>query len=438
MKNLIPIIIPVYNTSPITLYTTVSYLHKHTRNPIIVVNDGSNREDTNRVLELMERNGFAKILKKGNGGKIDALYYGLEHVIQEYNPRCVFIQDDDVIPVPNNGKSLDEILEENCEELNEDFPVMVYPTANQRYLPVDVLKEIKEDIKNLNEHSESKKKEESFDDVFKRNFLDYIQQVEHVAITVNARKAVGEGIYVNGSASLWRTEDLKKVLENHSGKHAGDDYEMTFLVRKNGKGILFSEDLLLYPKLINDPKKFIKQRTYWQYGGYRVCLENLQNCFNNPLHTSYFLIGLLLYAALLPIPYLRTALTPFYSSIIAFQYLISKRSLREKAFEAFKNTVKLFGGIYIALPFCVGSLFTNNDSLSSILQFAGTLAGYSYTIYLLHKNKPNNENLKLKLRDLIVYSLYVLSYILIFTPLGVAKYVKEEIKGSQKTYKISY
>jgi len=55
MIETVPIIIPVYNTSPTTLYTTVSYLHKHTRNPVIVVNDGSNREDTNRVLELIEK-----------------------------------------------------------------------------------------------------------------------------------------------------------------------------------------------------------------------------------------------------------------------------------------------------------------------------------------------------------------------------------------------
>ncbi|RIB35345.1 MAG: hypothetical protein BXU00_02355 [Candidatus Nanoclepta minutus] len=438
MKSAIPIIIPVYNTSPTTLYTTVSYLHKHTGNPIIVVNDGSKREDTNGVLELIEKNGYAKVLRKENGGKIDALHYGLEHIIQEYNPKCVFIQDDDVIPVPNNGKGLDEILKENCERLNEDFPVMVYPTANQRYLPENVLKEIKEDIKSFHKSFESKRKEDNLDNLLRKNFLDYIQHVEHTVVTSNARKAAGEGIYVNGTASLWRTEDLKRVLKNHSGKHAGDDYEMTFLVRKDGKGILFSEDLILYPELINDPKKFIKQRTYWQYGGYRVCLEDPKNCFNNPLHASYFLIGPLLYAALLPIPPLRTALTISYPSLIASQYLISKRNLREKVFDKFKDTVKLFGGIYIALPFYISSLFVNNDPLSHILQITGALAGYLYTIYLLYKNNINNENLRLELKDLFVYSLYVPLYTLVFTSLGAVKYIKEKAKGGQRTYKISH
>jgi len=438
MGSAIPIIIPVYNTPPATLYATISYLHRHTRNPVIVVNDGSNREDTNRVLELIEERGYAEVLKKENSGKIDALHYGLDYAIKKYNPKCVFIQDDDVIPVPNNGKSLDEALGESCEKLDEDFPVTVYPVANQRYLPEDVLKEIRENIKSFHESFDPKKKGDSLDSLLRRNFLDYIQHIEHIVATGNARKAAGEGIYVNGTASLWRTEDLKRVLENHSGKHAGDDYEMTFLVRKDGKGILYSEDLILYPELINDLKKFIKQRIYWQYGGYRVCLENPRSCFNNPIHTSYFLIGFLLCIALLPILYLRAALTLLYSSIITLQYITSRRSLRGKAFGRFKSTAKLFGGLYVALPFYAGSLLVDSYILSNILQIAGALAGYSYIIYLLYRNNVNNETLRLKPRDILIYSLYIPLYTLIFTPLGAAKYVKEKIRGAQRTYKISY
>jgi len=437
MKSTIPIIIPVYNTPPTTLYTTVSYLNKHTENPIIVLNDGSNREDTNKVLELIEKRNYAKVLNKENGGKADALHYGLDYVIKNYNPKCVFIQDDDVIAVPNNGKSLDEILEENCERLDEDFPVIVYPTANQKYLPENILDDIERDIKSFQEPFKSGKKEVNLDNLLGRNFLDYIQHIEHIVVTSNARKAAGEGIYINGTASLWRTEDLEKILKNHSGKHAGDDYEMTFLIREDGKGILFSEDLILYPELINNTKKFIKQRTYWQYGGYRVCLENPKNCFSNPLHTSYFLIGPLLYIILLPIPFLKTVLTIFYPSLILSQYLISKRNLREKVFDKFKNTIKLFSGIYISLPFYISSLFVNNDYLSHTLQITGALAGYLYTIYLLYKNNVNNKNLKLRPKDLFVYSLYVPVYIIVFTPLGALKYMKEKINRNQRTYKIS-
>jgi len=80
----------------------------------------------------------------------------------------VFIQDDDVIPVPNKGKSLDEILEKNCERLNEGFPVMVYPTANQRYLPENILKEIEEDIKSFQKYFESRKKENNLDNILRK------------------------------------------------------------------------------------------------------------------------------------------------------------------------------------------------------------------------------------------------------------------------------
>jgi len=63
------------------------------------------------------------------------------------------------------------------------------------------------------------------------------------------------------------------------------------------------------------------------------------------------------------------------------------------------------------------------------------LASYLYITYLLYKNSV--KNLKLKLKDILAYSVYVPLYILFFTPLGIAKYIKEKIKESQKTYKIS-
>jgi len=435
MTETIPIIVPVYNTPPTTLYTTVYYLHKHTKNPIIVVNDGSNREDTNRALESIERNGYAKVLKKENGGKIDALHHGLDYVIKNYDSRCVFIQDDDVIAVPNNGKSLDKILEENCEKLNRDFPVMVYPTANQKYLPKNILAEIRDEIKNFYTTFRPKRNSFNLDKLFRKNFLDYIQHIEHIVVTGNARKLVGEGIYINGAASLWKIEDLKEILEKHSGKHTGDDFEMSVLLREKGDGIQFSEDLILYTELIDDLKKFIKQRTYWQYGGYRVCLENPKNCFNNPLYSSYFLIGFILYSSLLPIYPIKIAVDSFYLSLITSQFLMIKRGLKEKVFDKLKNAIKLFGGVYIGSSFYISSIFVNNSQLSNILQITGALTSYLYTTYLLYKN--NIKNLRIGIKDIIAYSVYVPIYVLFFTPLGIIKYIKEKLsKEKHWTYKI--
>ncbi|MEM5873098.1 MAG: glycosyltransferase, partial [Candidatus Aenigmatarchaeota archaeon] len=79
MKEKIPIIIPVYNTTPETIYLTTYHLNKVTKNPVIIVNDGSKRKETNITLEYISKKGLAEVLNKKNGGKMDALLYGLTY-----------------------------------------------------------------------------------------------------------------------------------------------------------------------------------------------------------------------------------------------------------------------------------------------------------------------------------------------------------------------
>lgn len=237
MKEKIPIIIPVYNTTPETIYLTAYHLNKVTKNPVIIVNDGSKRKETNITLEYISKKGLAEVLNKKNGGKIDALLYGLTYAKEKYNPKCVVIQDDDVLITAKNG-NLDEILEKNCKELDNNYPVYVYPVENRIYILDKIIdNKLIEDLKDLEKEIKKVNPTYKVEVETKPNILDDLQNIEHFISTSVARKIAKEGLWVNGSASLWISSELEKYLKQHSKEHYADDLELTLLIRKDNKGI---------------------------------------------------------------------------------------------------------------------------------------------------------------------------------------------------------
>lgn len=434
-EDIIPIIIPVYNTPPETLYIVALYLRSSSRNPIVVVNDGSNRDETIQILKYIREKEYVIVLDKENGGKIDALLFGVEYVIKQFNPRCVFVIDDDIIPYSMTSKSLDDILYEYCMLLDDPTPVAVFPVANQIYVREKIL-----------ENLSSTKLENPFGFSFTRlrlkpNILDYIQNVEHIVSSNHARLVSRNGLWIGGSGSLWLTSELRELLLRHSREHAADDLELSILLLRRGKDIAFFNNLTLYAELVSKPLKFVKQRIYWSYGAVRVLVKHpdllLPKQGSSPLYTMYILNAYVFLALLtIPIPIvLKEAIGVFYGALLSAQTLaISMRQLGK--------IFVLVGGVLVSTPALATSLvirvLAENHELANYTMLLGALFSLIYTLAVLYRaNSYRNNYLKLRSVDLLILAIYAFIYSLVIMPAGLILYIYRKARKTRKTYKIT-
>ncbi|MEM4533131.1 MAG: glycosyltransferase family 2 protein [Desulfurococcaceae archaeon] len=438
----IPIIIPVYNTTPETLYLTIYHLNKTTKNPIIVVNDGSRRRETIVVLKYISRRGLAEVLDKENGGKIDALLYGLNYVKEKYGSKCVIIQDDDILISAKDG-NLDEILRKHCEELDNDYPVYVYPVENRIYVLNSIIDdEIVEDLKDLEKVIKGINPTYEVEIKTKPNLLDDLQNLEHVVSTLIARRIAREGLWVNGSASLWKSSELERYLKQHSKDHYADDLELTLLLRRDGKGIRFSDEIILYPELISKFKAYVKQRVKWGHGVYRVFFKYPKEFLKNPLYFAYTISPFILYSVILAPENLKHYISLTYFSILILQsiYYSKKFSLNERFSKKFKNINKLLGAIYIVsttlLLSLISKTYYNDYRISSIIESLGLLGATGYFLYIFNKYGKDRGYVNLK-NLLLKYIPYIIIYCITTLPLGLIDYLDKEIKNKKETYKLS-
>ncbi|MEN2999472.1 MAG: glycosyltransferase [Acidilobaceae archaeon] len=449
MSQVVPIIVPVYNTTPATIYTTVLYLRKVSKNPIIVVDDGSTRRETQEALRLVEEKGLAVVLRKPNGGKMDAIRAGLEHAARTYGSRCVFTQDDDVTPLPERGE-LDEILRRHCDQLEEDFPVMTYPTLNQiyalrhlveRYSLGEELRELGERVKKVNPSYDFKNY------LREPNFLDRVQHVEHLVMTLHLRKATGEGIWVNGTALLWLSEGLAEVLRLHSGEHGGDDIEMGVILRRLGKGIKFSDEVSMYAEFVSNPRAMLRQKVMWNYGAYRAFFTHLWTSLRDPFYTAY--VSAVPFAAimLLPLGEARAYVALAAMAFLLTQMILVATYLPRRVRERFWKSVKLYGGLYagllsLLLLVAYVSLYGNWSLLAiPAIGIAASLIYLNYAIYKANDGE-RSEDRRLGLLDLLIYTGSSFAYLTFFMPIGLGRYVvrKAFMEGllgrRERSYKI--
>lgn len=296
-RETIVFLVPVYNTASHILKKTVTDLHKkvHKFATIVIINDGSSKRETIEALdELGELERTVIIHASKNVGKAKALLLGLEYIKRNLKDvKCVFILDDDVtIGLSNKfnseeGKNTDmsDVIQHECNSLTEIIPVATFPARSQ----------------NLSSK------------------LERLQDIEHLIATHVARlylhhelfgKAdvrIGalteagfiEGIWVNGSGSLWLVDELHKVLEHHSGEHDGDDLEMTLILRRHKKLIKFSDKIVLYPVLKSRIRDFMKQRIRWTRGAIRLMFSHPREVMLHIAYTSYTLAPIALYTDLI-------------------------------------------------------------------------------------------------------------------------------------------
>lgn len=475
-------LIPVYNTRPEILGSTIMELYSkisgHTS--IVIVDDGSSENATQEKLnELRKLEGITIIHLGKNAGKPRALLSGVKYIKENLkNIRCVFILDDDVtIELSNtlkqkNSENIYSIIVEECRNLNEFVPVVTFPARSQS------LSSMLEKLQDL---------EHLLATHVMRLYLNREGLYNEIYLktrSMNSSEFV-EGIWVNGSGSLWLINELHGVLENHSGEHDGDDLEMTLILRKHKRLIKFSDKIILYAKMKSYFSDFVKQRVKWTRGAARLLFTYPNEVTSHFVYLSYIMAPLILYLdifdllirnyinnklvnnvlnvlgmfmlILITVSYLRT--TKFFEELGANE-LRKSRSLLDKLYN-YKKILKQYlrSREMVAFAVVVMLLFRELllNWLHSIARLEGLhtdifiyLAFLSYSTYFTYKLLKKygcriyhvyGESYRRPLSNvpfvkLITYSAYILFYILAVMPLG---YLYSMIKKDfLKSHKIRY
>jgi len=100
---------------------------------------------------------------------------------------------------------------------------------------------------------------------------------------------LGQGKFrcVPGAGGIWRRSVLQEILEEHSGRHNGDDFEATAIAMRKGYHFRYEASVAVQTMVPQSPKEFYRQRKRWALGSletydkesrfFRDSITNLRN-----------------------------------------------------------------------------------------------------------------------------------------------------------------
>ena len=368
----VAIIVPAFNEEDNiedTLISLASLDYPKEKLKIIVVDDGSKDNTYKKALKVARilnnkyKVNLIEVYKKKNGGKADALNFGIKKVLDKV--KYIVCMDADSIVKSDALKKMIEKI----EFLPEEYVACV--SAMNVYKP-----------KTMNQKFQA---------------LEYY-------INNALRKTYNKGnlLYVTpGPFSLYRAKLFKEIgLFKH---HITEDAELGIRIQANGKKIFFVEDSLVYTKTPLNFKTLFKQRLRWYLGGFDIQISYFKKLFK----TNKFL----LFTVFFPFWFYI-----FYSPILLY-YLV------KDYFKEFYYTIKELFIAKFEYYYIIKAYFRNYELNFNIFDFH---VSYFYffislifvLIYLyLARNTIKKEDLKhLEIKKLGILTLFfwIALFILIY------------------------
>ena len=244
----VSVIIPTYNKEKFitgTIDAVKSLNYPENLKEIIVVDDGS----TDRTHDILKKISGINLYRKKNGGKADALNYGIE-MAKGGIIACV---DADSYP------EKDSLVK----------AVRFFEDEKVAGVTVSVL------VKNANK------------------FIQKLQKMEYALLVLN-RKLMEKlnCIYVTpGPLGLYRKDNVKK-LGGFDTRNMTEDIEIAWKLLKGGYKIKMSVDSKVYTDVPDTLRDWWHQRIRWNVGGIQTALKYSSYFFKNPSNIGMFLLPL--------------------------------------------------------------------------------------------------------------------------------------------------
>ncbi len=251
----ITVLIPVYNEEDViedTLESVFAIDYPRDRLEIIVVNDGS----TDRTREILRKyEDRIRVIDKPNGGKADALNWGL----REAKGELLAVLDSDTRVPPDVFKRIVPYFDDP-DVAAVDVTLLPRNTGN---------------------------------------ILERMQLIEYhiIAVWRKLLEAIN-AIYVTPGFAVYRTDVVRKI-GGWDTRNLTEDIEIAWRLLYNGYKIRMAKDIVAYTVVPSSFWRFWKQRVRWNIGGLQTFLKYFKKGLRGKHAVSYYLIPFFLigYAA---------------------------------------------------------------------------------------------------------------------------------------------
>ena len=231
----IGVIVPEFNElSKGSLERGLIHLEKLAQNGafhVIIVDDASTDGSTAEILRFVESRspGFLFLSRKKNGAKVAAIRDGVRSLPP--TTRIVLLTDFDTVFSTNTTLFLHDL----CKTLESD------PSFHAGALRVEPL-------------------EQGLWRTFQK--YDYLMgRIYHKILRNEAKTRC-----ISGAGGIWERKVLEELLMMHSGRHNGDDLELTVLLCKHGYQVRYFSQIILETATPSSYLALLRQRSRWQLG----------------------------------------------------------------------------------------------------------------------------------------------------------------------------
>jgi cellulose synthase/poly-beta-1,6-N-acetylglucosamine synthase-like glycosyltransferase len=228
------IIVPAYNEAKVIDKTVDALLASTYENfEIIIVDDGSSDDTYERAMELYGGNPRVRTFKKQNGGKAEALNFGIEHSASE----IIMVMDADTV-----------MLSDAAEKLARHFvdPRVGAVAGNAK-------------VGN------------------RLNLLTNWQALEYITGQNLDRRAfalLNCITVVPGAIGAWRRE-LVVQMGGFTSQTLAEDADLTLTILRNGYRIEYEDEAIALTEAPDTVKAFLKQRFRWMFGTMQAAWKHL-------------------------------------------------------------------------------------------------------------------------------------------------------------------
>ena len=273
-QPVVSVLIPAYNEEAVIADTVRSALaSRYPKLEIIVIDDGSADQTSDRVLESFGRDPRVRLIRQVNYGKSAAL----NHALAEASGEVIITIDADTIVDP------------------DAIPRLVRHFASPR------VGAVAGNVKVMN----------------RNRWLTRWQALEYIT-SQNLEKRAFDLLncipVVPGAVGAWRAEAMR-ACGGFAGDTVAEDTDLTLTIRRHGWKILYDEDAIGHTEVPDTVETLIRQRFRWTFGTLQAVWKH-RDAVGRPRYGTLGWITL-------PNVFLFQILLPLVSPIIDFLFLFS-------------------------------------------------------------------------------------------------------------------
>jgi cellulose synthase/poly-beta-1,6-N-acetylglucosamine synthase-like glycosyltransferase len=223
---------------------------------VYLVEDGSKDGSQQWLEDYVQQNNskINVILRPENGQKVGAIRDAVAALPED--SKYVLLTDDDTVVL--NPENIEDVVNMIEEQGHAGSALKVVP-SEVRKSDFNTGHKFKDGLKYI-----------------RAKFLNTLQDVDYSQSRVWAAYTVSPKLGVDaksakvrciaGAGGVWKRDVLEEALKSHSGRHNGDDMELTAIIMDNGNSVTYTDKVIFETEVPKRYSDLLKQRKRWELG----------------------------------------------------------------------------------------------------------------------------------------------------------------------------